>query len=392
MIPTEMEARLGSSSSNDVVIGVVGDGFGALQIYATAIYLGFAPEQIGIFGENLNPAQTYQQFAWNLGQTILRSESESHFLPADWPTFGQLTAVAHRDVTPLFRSAVRTLNPGVPAILTEMEIVARELGYERRVLGGQKVGWVVREPDPVPHFSFHNEQGQLLGRATHAAIAIGHGPLAFPGVFGMARNDPATGPYVVQAYEAKRYRPGGVYIVVGSGIAAVNEEVNVLDAGASCIALRRNPHPDEQDLNVPRLRQERPRATAAASARAALRRPARGWAGEAQDQLRHTPARPGRLPPVPVRAQCQHRRADRAVVEAQATPCLSAGLDRLRHRHLQADVLALQNLEYELRHAAMKWEPISPPGRRSDRPGQWHFASSPRHEGAPQAERSLEIG
>src|SRR6202042_3440796 len=108
----------------------------------------------------------------------------------------------------------RTLNPGVPAILTEMEIVARELGYAQRVLGGEKVGWVVREPDPVPHFSFHNEQGQLLGRATHAAIAIGHGPLAFPGVFGMARNDPATGPYVVQAYEAKRYRPGGVYIVV----------------------------------------------------------------------------------------------------------------------------------------------------------------------------------
>jgi hypothetical protein len=252
MLRANMAAQRGASSNNDVVIGVVGDGFGALQIYATAIYLGFAPEQIGIFGENLNPAQTYQQFAWNLGQTILRSESESHFLPADWPTFGQLTAVAHRDVTPLFRSAVRTLNPGVPAILTEMEIVVRELGYERRVLGGEKVGWVVREPDPVPHFSFHNEQGQLLGRAKHAAIAIGHGPLAFPGVFGMARNDPETGPYVVQAYEAKRYRPGGVYIVVGSGIAAVNEEVNVLDAGASCIALRRNPHPDEQDLNVPR--------------------------------------------------------------------------------------------------------------------------------------------
>ncbi len=248
MGPTAVEG----SASNDVVIGVVGDGFGALQIYTTAVYLGFAPEQIGIFGENLNPAQTYQQFAWNLGQTILRSESESHFLPADWPTFGQLTAYAHRDISPLFRSAVRKLNPGVPAILTEMGAVARELGYERRLLGGEKVGWVVREPDPEPHFSFHNEEGRLLGRAQHAAIAIGHGPLAFPGVFGAARNDPATAAYVVQAYEAKRYRPGGVYVVVGSGIAAVNEEVNVLDAGASCIALRRNPHPDEQDLNVPR--------------------------------------------------------------------------------------------------------------------------------------------
>ena len=80
----------------DVVIGVVGDGFGALLIYTTAIYLGFRPEQIGIFGENTNPVQTYQQFAWNLGQTVLRSESESHFLPADWPTFAQMDAWARR--------------------------------------------------------------------------------------------------------------------------------------------------------------------------------------------------------------------------------------------------------------------------------------------------------
>jgi hypothetical protein len=56
----------------------------------------------------------------------------------------------------------------------------------------------------------------------------------------------------VQAYEAKQYHPGGRYIVLGSGIASVNEWVNILDAGAECIAVRRNPQPEEQDLNVPR--------------------------------------------------------------------------------------------------------------------------------------------
>ena len=40
--------------------------------------------------------------------------------------------------------------------------------------------------------------------------------------------------------------------MLGSGIASVNEWANALDAGAQCIALRRNPQPDEQDLNVPR--------------------------------------------------------------------------------------------------------------------------------------------
>ena len=36
------------------------------------------------------------------------------------------------------------------------------------------------------------------------------------------------------------------------GIASVNEWANCVQAGAQCLALRRNPHPEEQDLNVPR--------------------------------------------------------------------------------------------------------------------------------------------
>ena len=57
---------------------------------------------------------------------------------------------------------------------------------------------------------------------------------------------------IVQAYEPKQYYQGGRYIIIGSGIASVNEWANCIEAGAQCIALRRNPHPDQQDLNVPR--------------------------------------------------------------------------------------------------------------------------------------------
>ncbi len=236
----------------DVTLGVIGDGFGALLVYTTAVYLGFKPEQIGIFGEQTNPVQTYQQFAWNLGQTVLRSESESHFLPADFPTFAQLDAYARRDPSPLFRSIGRKFNPGVPEMLTEAAIVTSRLGYPSRVLGGTKVGWLVREPGPPVHFSLYDEETRLIGRCKHAMIAIGHGPLAYPGALGRAREDPATADRIVQAYEPKQYYPGGRYIVVGSGIASVNEWANALDAGAECIALRRNPHPEDQDLNVPR--------------------------------------------------------------------------------------------------------------------------------------------
>ena len=240
------------SGANDVTIAVVGDGFGSLLVYTTAVYLGFEPERIGIFGKGANPVGTYQQFAWNLGQTILRSESESHFLPADWPTFAQLDAWSRKDPSPLLRSAGRKFNPGVPEVLTEATLVTRMLGYEDRILGGRHVGWVVREPGPPPYFSLYDEDAQLLGRAKHVMIAIGHGPLSFPGVYGAAREDPQTADRVVQAYEPKQYYPGGRYVVVGSGIAAVNEWANIVDAGASCIALQRNPEPEEQDLNVPR--------------------------------------------------------------------------------------------------------------------------------------------
>jgi hypothetical protein len=241
------------SYPSDVVLAVIGNGFGALQVFGVARYVGFAPEQIGIFGERHLPVQTYQQYAWNLGQTVLRSESESHFAPADWPTFAQLDAYARRRLTPILRSGLRKLNPGVPDILAQAGVIARELGYEQRVLGGTKVGWIVREPGPPPHFSLYDEEAQLLGRARHVAISIGHGPLSFPGVYGAARRDPRMADRIVQAYEPKRYVEGHRYVVVGSGIAGVNEWVNALDAGAAhCIALRRNPEPDQQDLNVPR--------------------------------------------------------------------------------------------------------------------------------------------
>ena len=241
-----------NGNPQDVTIGVIGDGFGALLVYTTAMYLGFRPEQVGIFGENTNPVQTYQQFAWNLGQTVLRSESESHFLPADWPTFAQLDAWARRDPTPLFRSVGRKFNPGVPDIMAEANIVTKQLNMPERVIGGTKIGWIVREPGPPAHFSLYDEEANLVGRCKHAMIAIGHGPLAFPGAYGKARENPATRDRVVQAYEAKQYHRGGRYIVVGSGIASVNEWANAIEAGAQCIALRRNPHPEEQDLNVPR--------------------------------------------------------------------------------------------------------------------------------------------
>jgi hypothetical protein len=240
-----------ASVPRDSTIAVVGDGFGSLIVYATAIYLGFRPENLSVFGTSEHPVATYQQSADNLGQTVLRSESESHFMPADWPTFAQLDAWSRRSLAPVVRSVRRKYNPGVSEILTEASVVAGQLGWESARVP-HRVGWLQRELRPEPHFVLYDEQARFVGRARHVMLAPGHGPLMFPPVLARAKADAAIGPRIVQAYEPKQYAAGGRYIVIGAGIASVNEWANALDAGGSVIALRRQPGGDTQDLNVPR--------------------------------------------------------------------------------------------------------------------------------------------
>src|SRR5947199_6743496 len=130
-----------ANAPRDCTIAVIGDGFGSLIVQSTAIYLGFRPEQVTVFGPSENPVGTYQQYAFNLGQTVLRSESESHFLPADWPTFAELEAWSRRSLSPLLRSARRRYNPGVPDIMAEATVVAHRLGWDDNRYP-HKVGWL----------------------------------------------------------------------------------------------------------------------------------------------------------------------------------------------------------------------------------------------------------
>ena len=189
----------------DSTIAVVGDGFGSLIVYATAVYLGFRPEEITIYGPSPSPVGTYQQFAYNLGQTVLRSESESHFLPADWPTFAQLDAWSHRHLGPLLRSIRRRYNPGVAEILTEAVTVAHDLGWDDQRVP-LRVGWLQREDGPPAHFVLYDADAGYLGRAKHVMLALGHGPLQFPPPLAAARErDPTMRERIVQAYEPKVY-------------------------------------------------------------------------------------------------------------------------------------------------------------------------------------------
>jgi hypothetical protein len=84
-------------------MALVGEGFGSLLVHCTARRLSLENREITILGTGDEPVATYQ-YAHNLGQTVLRSEFESHFLAPDRPTFALLDAYSHKSPKPLWRT------------------------------------------------------------------------------------------------------------------------------------------------------------------------------------------------------------------------------------------------------------------------------------------------
>ena len=242
---------MGAKSPRDSVIAVVGEGFGSLLVHTTGRYLGFTNKEITVFGHERQSGRYLSAVRLQPGPDRPSSESESHFLAPDWPTFAQIDALAHRSPAPLWRSITRKYNPGVTEILTEAAVVHKRMGWEESRVP-LRIGWVQREMNPMPHFVLYDEQANFVGRAKHVMLAPGHGPLSFPPMLAKARKDPRSRNGSSRPTSQSSTRPDGRYIVLGAGIASVNEWANILDIGGSVLALTRNPQPETQDLNVPR--------------------------------------------------------------------------------------------------------------------------------------------
>jgi hypothetical protein len=72
-------------------------GSGERLVRGTARCLSLESREITILGSDGDPVATYQQYAHNLGQTVPRSEFESHFLAPERPTFAQ-HAYSHKSL------------------------------------------------------------------------------------------------------------------------------------------------------------------------------------------------------------------------------------------------------------------------------------------------------
>ncbi len=217
---------------------------------------GSAKRTSPIYGTSTDPIETYQQFAHNLGQTVLRSESESHFLPADWPTFAparRVVALEPRAAVSLDLAQVQPGRLGDPRRGPRRQPsprLGRGAGAGARRLAPARGRWRLR---PAALRALRRSGATSIGRAKHVMLALGHGPLSFPPVLSAAKaRDPVIGERIVQAYEPKQYDPRGRYIVIGAASHRSTSGPTHSTRAPRCIALRRHAAPDEQDLNVPR--------------------------------------------------------------------------------------------------------------------------------------------
>ncbi len=179
----------------DVVIGIVGDGFGALLTYTTAVYLGFRPEQIGIFGENHEPGSDLpavrlepraDRAALRVGVALpagrladLRADRRLGALAA----WRRCCAPPGASSTP----ACRRSSPRRAVVGQRARLRAA------RRWADVKIGWIVREPGPPAHFSLYDDDANLLGRCKHVLIAIGPRAAGLPGRLRQGAREPGDG-------------------------------------------------------------------------------------------------------------------------------------------------------------------------------------------------------
>ena len=213
---------------------IVGGGLVGFVAYATLLHGGIEPEEITVFGTELDPAAAWRRRAASIRQREMRSESDGHCLPTSWPGLAVRDALHRRTPAPLVQSVCNRYHPSVGSFLEHVEELRQRTAWDSR-LGVARIEQV----RSVEGGGFGLD-GQ--GVFQHVLLAPGHPGPAMP-------DELAEDPRAVHAYEPHEY--ADEVAVVGAGMAAATEWLNALAAGARVISVRRR-EPERRPLNVPR--------------------------------------------------------------------------------------------------------------------------------------------
>ena len=242
--PRVYAARMPLNAPRDSTIAVVGDGFGSLIVYATAIYLGFEPEQIAIYGPSEHPVSTYPATRGTSARPCCApSPSRTSCRPTGRrsPSSTPGRGAARAPLLPLDPAPLQPGRPGHPhrgdlvgaaaRLARAPRIRARRLDPPRSRAARRTSSIFDEEREPArPRAPRHPRARPRAAGVPARARPGARGPGAAPTASSRPTSRSSTS-------------TDGRYVVIGAGIASVNEWANVLDAGAQgasrCSATRR---------------------------------------------------------------------------------------------------------------------------------------------------------
>ncbi len=228
-----MSATGGAPSDTASRCAIVGSGLTALAAFATLRHGGIAPEEIVVFGSHADPTEQWRRQAAAIRQRRMRSESDGHLAPADFPGLALRAAWCRRSLRPLLETASRGYHPRVEDFLAHAADVRERSGFDASFRRRR----ITRVEAVSGGFELDGE-----GPFAHVFLATGHPGLALPDGLADDRR-------VVHAYEPHEY--ASHVAIVGAGMAAATEWRNALAAGSEVVSVRRR-EPVRQPLNVPR--------------------------------------------------------------------------------------------------------------------------------------------
>ena len=212
-------------------VAIVGGGLAGFTAYLTLRHEGV--RSVTVFARERDPAGPFAQRAGAIRQRAMRSESDGHCFPRNFPGLAVRDALRRRSVSPLLETVTNHYRPSLDWFLRHVGELREASGWDEAVVDGR----VERVLAVDGGFDVDGR-----GPFRHVLLAPGHPGPAIPAEL---ENDSR----VVHAYEPHEYAHD--VAVVGAGMAAATEWLNALAAGATVTSVRRR-DPLRRPLNVPR--------------------------------------------------------------------------------------------------------------------------------------------
>ena len=229
-------------------LAIIGDGPAALACFLVLRHAGLPMEAITVYGDSPYPLAKLEQLTSMIGQRQMRSESNGHLAPTEFPTLAIIDSWQRRSPLPLLASLFDAYVPSLDLVLAHSAKLAQRSGFVQRKVCA-RVNRVVRQGGPDTPFALFDNAEQQIGSAQNVILALGLPGLAWPAITQEWQDHPCVG----HSYQAHTFQRDENVVIIGSGMTAVHLWVIALEAGARVTAIHRDPLLRQQ-LNVPRCR------------------------------------------------------------------------------------------------------------------------------------------